>query len=213
MSHHIYHTRGVILGSTPNGESNRFYKIFTEELGLVAGTAQSVREGKSKLRYTLQDFSFVTVDLVRGKEVWRIISAGANRPPAHALLLLLSDRQWRAGPLEAIKNDVSRLKLFARFCALLVRLLHGEGRDHELFDEITQVADFLEAQTIPQELALSFETLTTLRVLAHLGYVDPAGYEKFLTPNMYSADILEDFEKVRLGILPKITASLDASHL
>lgn len=195
MSHHIYHTRGVILGSTPSGESNRYYKIFTEELGLIGGAAQAVREGKSKLRYTLQDFSFVTVDLVRGKEVWRIVSAGADRP------------------LETVKNDASRLKLFARFCALLSRLLHGEGRDQELFDEITQVADFLEAQTVPPELTLSFETLVALRVLAHLGYVDSAGYEKFLSPHAYSTDILEEFEKVRLGILPKITASLDASHL
>lgn len=195
MSHHIYHTRGVILSSTPSGESNRFYKIFTLELGLVGATAQAVREGKSKLRYTLQDYSFVTVDLVRGKEVWRIVSAGADRP------------------LEAVKNDASRLKLFARFCALLSRLLHGEGRDHELFDEITQVADFLEKQTIPQELTLSFETFVALRVLAHLGYFNPAGYEKFLNPSTYSTDILEEFEKVRPDILPKINASLDASHL
>ena len=117
MSHHIYHTRGAILSSTFIGESNRFYKIFTEELGLVSASAQSVREGKSKLRYTLQDLSLVTVDLVRGKEVWRIVSAGA----------------WH--PLEEIKKDELRIKLLARFYTLLSRLLHGEGRDQDLFDE------------------------------------------------------------------------------
>lgn len=195
MSHHIYHTRGVILASNAVGESNRFYKIFTEELGLVGGSAQSVREGKSKLRYTLQDFSMVTVDLVRGKEVWRIVSAGTHRP------------------LDVIKNDHARLKLFASYCALLSRFLHGEGRDQELFDEVTRVADFIEKKTIPDELTLSFETLATLRVLAHLGYVDGEGYEKFLDRDAYSVDILEDFEKIRPVVLHKINEALNASHL
>lgn len=195
MSHHIYHTRGIILASNAVGESNRFYKIFTEDLGLVGGSAQSVREGKSKLRYTLQDFSFVTVDLVRGKEVWRIVSAGTH------------------SSLDNIKKDDSRLKLFASHCALLSRLLHGEGRDQELFDEIARVANFIEKTTIPQELTLSFETLATLRVLAHLGYVDGEGYEKFLDGYAYSVDILKDFEKIRPIVLHKISEALSASHL
>ncbi|KKT30178.1 MAG: repair protein RecO protein [Parcubacteria group bacterium GW2011_GWA1_44_13] len=195
MSHHIYHTRGIILASNAVGESNRFYKIFTEELGLVGGSAQSVREEKSKLRYTLQDLSFVTVDLVRGKEVWRIVSAGAYRS------------------LDTIKNDPARLKLFASYCGLLSRLLHGEGRDQEFFDEIIRVIDFLEKGTIPQELTLSFETLATFRVLAHLGYVDPEGYKNFFIRDAYSADILMDFEKIRSKVLPKISEALSASHL
>jgi DNA repair protein RecO len=195
MSHHIYHTRGIILGSTATGESNRFYKIFTNELGLIGGTAQSVREGKSKLKYTLQEYSLVTVDLVRGKEVWRIISAGP----------------WR--PLDAIKeNDVGR-RLLARFCLLLSRLLQGEGRDEALFEEIVRVADSLENQHVPSDLELAFETLAALRVLVHLGYIDPSPYQEFLGPNAYTQESLEKFEKVRTGIIPKINDALHASHL
>lgn len=195
MSHNIYHTRGIILGSTPSGESNRSYKIFTEELGLVFGVAQSVREGKSKLRYTLQDYSFVTVDLVRGKEVWRIISAGADRP------------------LEIIKNDPTRIKMFARFSTFLLRMLAGQWRDQELFDEAIRVADFLEKWEIKREMTLTFETLVALRVLVHLGYMDGEGYEKFLSRDAYSEEALEEMGKIRLSILPKINEAIDASHL
>lgn len=195
MSHHIYHTRGVILGSQPQGESNRFYKIFTEELGLVGATAQSVRVLQSKLRYTLQDFSLVTVDLVRGKEVWRIVSAGA----------------WL--PLEKIKADPAKMKLLARFCAFLSRLLQGEGRDPELFAEIVRVVDFLEKETLSPDLALSFETLTVLRGLIHLGYLDPLGFEAFWGEEGYSFEILQKFEDVRPKALPKINEALNASHL
>lgn len=195
MSHHIYHTRGIILSSSPVGESNRFYKIFTLELGLVGASAQSVREGKSKLRYTLQDLSFVTVDLVRGKEVWRIVSAGA----------------WR--PVEVIKTDEARLKLFARYSAFLSRLLQGEGRDQELFDEVERVADFLEENMVPANLILSFETLMALRVLVHLGYMDPAGNEQYLGNSKLSLELLREFEGTRAKVLPRINDALNASHL
>lgn len=196
MAHHIYHTRGIILGSVPVGESNRFYKIFTEELGLVGATAQSVREGKSKLRYALQDLSFVSVDLVRGKEVWRITSAG----------------EWRAFP--EIKGDTARLKLFARACSLVSRLVHGEGREQELFADIAGAADFLEllGNETPK-LFSSFETLVTLRTLVRLGYLDPEGYEDFLEPGAYSRELLEKFEIFRIKSLPKINEALRESHL
>ena len=160
MSHHIYHTRGIILGSVPTGESNRFYKIFTEDMGLVGATAQSVRDGKSKLRYSLQDFSFVSVDLVRGKEVWRITSAG----------------EWCSFP--EIKKDTARTKLFARSCSLLSRLLQGEGREQKLFLDIVGAADFLETHAVSERLLTAFETLVALRVLVYLGYLDSEEYEK-----------------------------------
>lgn len=195
MAHHIYHTRGIILSSSSIGESNRFYRIFTEELGLVGATAQSIREGRSKLRYTLQDYSLVTVDLVRGKEVWRIVSAGA----------------W--SQCNTIKDDPVRLKLFARFCALLSRLLHGEGRDQELFEEIVRVADFLEKKVIPEDLHFSLEILASLRILVHLGYLNPKEYGKFLTPEAYSTEMLMEFEKIRSFTIPKINEALSASHL
>lgn len=195
MAYHIYHTRGIILGSVPTGESNRFYKIFTEELGLVGATAQSVREGRSKLRYSLQDFSFVLVDLVRGKEVWRITSAG----------------EWHSLP--GIKGDTARTKLFARVCSVAVRLLQGEGREQELFADMVGAADFLETHIMPERLLAALETLAVLRALVYLGYFDPEGYEKFLEPGAYSPELLEEFEAIRSKILPKINEALKASHL
>lgn len=195
MSHHIYHTRGVILGSQPQGEANRFYKVFTDELGLVGASAQSVREGRSKLRYTLQDFSLVTMDLVRGKEVWRIVSAGT----------------WR--PLDNIKKDPLRIQILGRFYSLLSRLLQGEGRDEELFAEIIGVTEFIENNKIAPEISLSFETLVSFRVLVHLGYLDPIGFEQFLESGAYSLSLLEEFESVRPKVLPQINEALNASHL
>lgn len=195
MAHHIYHTRGIILGSVPIGESNRFYKIFTEELGLVGASAQSVRKEESKLRYVLQDFSLINVDLIRGKEVWRITSAGEE------------------ASYQALKGDSIRLKLFARSCALLSRLIHGEGREDELFRDLLGALNFLEHTTIPTELTLSFESLAALRSLVWLGYLDPERYERFLESGVWSLALLEDFEAIRISAIPEINEALHSSQL
>src|SRR3989344_4669221 len=73
--HHIYHTEGIILGSKNFGESGRYYSIFTRNLGMVYASAQGVRKMSSKLRFILQDFACVKIDLVQGKDFWRVPSA------------------------------------------------------------------------------------------------------------------------------------------
>ena len=195
MTHHIHHTRGLILWSMPTGESNRFYKIFTEDLGLVGASAQSVREEKSKLRYVLQDFSWVTLDLVRGKEVWRVTSAGDDRT------------------ISAIKGDHARFKLFARICSLVLRLVHGEKREDNLFHDLVLMTEFLEKDSVDVKLELAFEAIVALRILAHLGYLDSGKYENFLYPAQLSTACLSEFEKIRIAALPSINEALRESQL
>ena len=195
MSHHVYHTRGIILGSVPMRESNRFYKILTDELGLIGASAQSVRDGKSKLRYALQDFSPVVVDLVRGKEMWRITSAIEEFACPN------------------IKSDSVRLKLFARLCSLVQRLVHGEGREDALLLDLRGAFEFLEEDVLPSELHSAFETLATFRVLVLLGYFDYEGYEEFMESGIWSTETLEKFEKLRLKVIPRINEALVASQL
>ncbi len=193
--HHIYHTRGIILGSTPTRESNRFYKILTDDLGLVGASAQAVREGKSKLRYALQDFSLVTLDLVRGKEVWRITSATEEVS------------------YQNIKADKRRLKLFARFCSVVQRLVHGEGREDALLLDMRKAFEFLEKAPLPAPLEMAFETLATFRVLVFLGYLDCKGHEEFCVTGAWDTELLLAFEKKRLAVIPAINEALHASQL
>lgn len=194
MSHHIYHTRGLILGSIPIGESNKFYKIFTEELGLVWASAQAVRMEKSKLRYSLQNFSWVTLDLVKGREVWRITSA----------------REETAHP--ALKADTERFQIFVRICALVSRMVHGERQEKELFEDLLSLANFFEQNTV-QSISPSVEVLASARVLARLGYLDDTLNDQFTRIRGWSTDILGEFEKEREMVVVKIKEALNASHL
>jgi len=205
MAHHIYHTRGLILSSSPIGESNRFYKIFTEELGLVGASAQAVREGKSKLRYSLQDFSWIYLDLVRGKEVWRITSAGECSK--------LDKTSEDNTKLSLLISDQEQLKLFANVCSLVLRFVQGEGKDEKLFCDLLSLTLFLGRELIPLHLVSSFETLVQVRILAYLGYLDPKPYQEFLKSGDWSLNLLEEFENERSKANASINAALYESHL
>ncbi|KKU82022.1 MAG: repair protein RecO protein [Parcubacteria group bacterium GW2011_GWA1_47_8] len=195
MAYHIYHTRGIILHSTPAQETNRFYVILTEELGLTGATAQGVREMKSKLRPVLQEFSCIDLDLVRGKEVWRITSALERNP-------------W--GNLRA---QHERLVLFARLTSLVRRMVHGEDCDRDLFADMFGVAEFLDSGAVPASLFSALETLGVVRILARLGYLDRGMYEKFMVPGFWNEEILVAFEPFRLPAITKINEVLRSSHL
>ena len=73
--HHIYHTEGIILGSNNFGETGKYYAIFTRDLGMIYASAQGVRKMSSKLRFVLQDFAYLKIDLVKGKDFWRLTNA------------------------------------------------------------------------------------------------------------------------------------------
>lgn len=194
MSYHIYHTRGIIIASQPSGESNRFYKIFTEELGLVGATAQSVRVGKSKLRYVLQDYGMVLVDLVRGKEVWRITSAIEEQSPM------------------GVERKESKV-IFAHACMLISRLLQGEAQEENIFLDLHNLADFLTKKESIKDLRASVEVLFAMRSLAALGYVDVLGYEAFLKAGEYSNDLLVQFNPILPRAVELVNNALSSSHL
>lgn len=108
MSYTVYTTLGFILSSSPHGEANRLYHIFTRDFGVVIATAQGVRLAKSKLRGHLTEFSLASVSLVKGKEFWRLTSAQALQSNRHPL--------------------------YVQILSILKRLLQGEGEHVALFD-------------------------------------------------------------------------------
>lgn len=149
--HPIYHTKAVILRSLPVGEANKRYWLFTEELGLVVANAQGVRKSSSKLAGQLVDYSFIEVDLVKGRDIWRITSATNAHNPLSG----------------SIRAPLARP--YVRALATVERFLGGEGEQHsELFNHLEVCANcVIEGNFNPQV----FDTLAIWRVLAHLGYI------------------------------------------
>src|SRR3989344_651547 len=154
--HHIYHTEGIILGSKNYGEAGKYYNIFTRDLGMIYASASGVRKMPSKLRFILQDYAYVKIDLVRGKDFWRITSDS------------------KTNLLEEIKTKKENLKIVANVSLLLVRLLAGEDANPELFADV--LAGLFLLEKAPRNEIPHREAMLVLRILHHLGYMRDLDY-------------------------------------
>ena len=196
MSHHIYKTEGIILSSYNTGEANKFFKIFTKDFGIIDAMAQGVREVKSKLRYSLQDFSYLRVDLVRGKEIWRLTNAE------------------RIYILDNIFSDEKKKKLVAQIYSLLRRLLAGQERNEELFNELITSLKFLSNEELSKKEMVYFEMMFVLRILHNLGYWEYKDeHEQFLKDGIWNREILVSVEGQKSSILSSINKSIRESQL
>lgn len=154
--HHIYHTEAFILGSRPKGEDSKLLILYTRELGLIYAHAQGVRKISSKLRYVVQDFSRVQVDLVRGKEIWRLTTAS----PIHSY--------------KHVTNSRASENILARIASLLIRLVPGEEASEEVFQTLVRTYALLEVKGQSAEDHRALELLSIARILVALGYLSRA---------------------------------------
>jgi len=195
MSHHIYHTQAIILGGYPRGEGDRALYCYTRELGLVVAHAKSLREGRSRLRYTLQTFAHVEIDLVRGRREWKLISAH----PIDSFVSL-----WR---------HPGKRRVIAEHAHLLRRLIQGEERHEILFDDMLSGLKFLSGLENDIELRAA-ELVMVVRVLSHLGYWAPkTAFAPLAAGNLWTTESLRFAETDRTALLSEVNRALELSHL
>ena len=192
--HHIYHTEGIILGSKNYGEAGKYYAIFTRDLGMINASAQGVRKLSSKLRFILQDFSYVKVDLVRGKDFWRVTSAS------------------KTNELESISKNPISFEIFTNISKLLKRLLAGEYPNVLLFTDLLNGLYFLENSKKNNE-AQNIETIIVLRILNNLGYIGENEMLKNITKSPFEENLIFEAGRSRTKILSEINKALNETHL
>ena len=195
MSHKIYHTEGFVIAGSNYGEANRYLSIFTRDFGLVRASAQSLRKATSKLRFSLQDFSYSRVDLVRGKEIWRITNA------KH-----ISGYEKFGGNMESIK-------MLANIFRLLRRLCHGEEENPELFIYLQEIYSFLEKEELSAEDIKNFECVSVLKILHCLGYIGESSDLSIFVSNNLSHSMLGQAKLARRTLIGEINKSLRESQL
>ena len=194
----IYHTEGVVLGSRAVGEASMIFSLFTRELGILHARAQGVRETRSKLRYSLQDCSLASFDLVRGGNGWRVTSA-------------IGKENLAAFPGEKRKEALGVEK---RVATLLLRLFRGEEKDISLFETIISSFRALKNESVSARATKDLEALLVMRILHRLGYF---GKDEMLSPFLESElaepQTLASFAPVRTRAIRRINQSLKETQL
>lgn len=197
--HHIYHTEGLILGSRNYGEAGKCHYIFTRDLGMIYASAQGVRKLSSKLRYVLQDYTYVKVDLVQGKDFWRITSASSG------------------DILQNLSKNHRKLKIVFNISRLLKRLLAGEDPNPRLFSDLVKGFSILENLNVQDSFRSgnleNIETIIVLRILGNLGYVGSNEILETFTRSPLEEELVFEVAKKRMKILREINKTLKETHL
>lgn len=192
--HHIYHTRALVLGSKNHGEAGKVFFLFTRQLGMVYASASGIRKMQSKLRYVVQDYAYINVDLVKGKDMWRLTTATKIEEGLN------------------IEDNYPALRLVAQVSNLLRKLLAGEEANGVLFDEVVAGFRALLQEADGAKLE-SLELVLVLRVLHHLGYIGNLETVGEFVASPLGGDVLYQASQNRASILREINKALRETHL
>ncbi|MFA6397559.1 MAG: DNA repair protein RecO [Candidatus Paceibacterota bacterium] len=193
--HHIYHTEGFIVSGNNLGEANKFINIFTRDFGMISVFAQGIRKTSSKLKFSLQDFSYSKIDIVRGKDFWRITNA-------EKLVLL-----------ENLVKDEKKFLLVAKIFKLLKRLCHGEEKNEELFEKLIEGFNFLEKENLNEKELGGLEIILVLKTLFYLGYLDNKNGSSVFVDSLINKNLIEEVELKKRSLILEINKSLQETQL
>ncbi len=193
--HHIYHTHGFILTSRNTGEANKMLTVYTREMGLVRAMVQGIRLHKSKLRFSIQDFSYANIDFVRGRDIWRITSAKniSTFPFARA--------------------DSQSLVMIARISKLLERLCDGEEANKKIFDDFIQALYILDDTEVSKSSREALELHLVLRLMNTLGYIGESDMLTQYLGDSFDQNLTELLLKEKQSIISHINKALNESQL
>jgi len=192
--HHIYHTEGIILGSRNFKEAGKYYHIFTKDLGLVYAEAEGVRKLASKLRYVLTDYSYIKLDLIQRKNIWRITTAS------------------KTNLLEDFNKDIYKLKIIVNLSKLLIRLLPEQEKNENLFSGILDGLFILERNVNQKELQ-NIEIVIVLRMLHNLGYINGEEIFSELIKSPFENELIDKISNNKGAVLNEINKALRETQL
>ncbi len=182
---------GFVIDSRPYGEAGKIFSILTSDLGLVRAAAQGIRLEKSKLRYHIELYTLGQFSFVKGKDIWRLTSANRIEVP-----------------------DEKKLdELLAKLALVLKRLLQGEASHPELYGLIEEVVQNFDFSLLNDQDWSMLETLTVIRILHALGYINERDIPKSAYVDKNSLELVRSLVQYRKSLNQEINRALRESQL
>ncbi len=189
---HIHHTEAVVLAGYAKGEADKMLALYTRDFGLVRADAKGIRKSTSKLRFALQPYTIVRVDL--------IVTRAAYRAGSTDVLFYLSS------------PSMPILSILYRISALVRRLVPEEEKNEPLYDTLTDLLKFLSTTSQENEVLAAIELLAVFRILYHLGYVTEQA-EHTLADIPITRNLLDHVIERRESLVALVNTSLRETML
>jgi len=143
-------TEAIVLKSADAGEVDRLLTIYSKELGKVRILAKGVKKIESKLRYSIEPFSYVQLILIEGRSFYILKDA------------VLIDQ------FLGVKRDLKKLVVAQKIREIIDQAIVGQEKDEDVWDLILRTFKKINQELI--ELSIVKEFFKNLIVF--LGY-DP----------------------------------------
>ena len=188
--HPIIHTEAFVLKSLEAGEANKRVWLFTKEYGLIVATVQGVRKSTAKLRSHIIDYTYINADLVKGRDVWRLVSAQVITNPFVS------------------SYDKMRARSFVRALSLVERFCIEEGVEIGVFEHLLEVMKTLDTPSTDEKL---FDAVVLWKILVMLGYLEMAPELQ----SLFEMPILEIVSKegVVKKLVKDVSDAINRTHL
>ncbi len=190
MSYAIYKTEALIIRITPHGEASQDVTFLTRDLGKITARAQSARKGESKMRMHLTRYNHVMIDVVKGKNTWRLTGITTLEP-----------------------NDIFEvpeiLHAWHRMVSLAEHLIRGEEAHPELFDFFIQVMHTPSFRgTDTRSATGALELFGVIHVLDMLGY-----WHGERLPMVPTEEVLSICSENKKNLVKMINESIEATQI
>ena len=186
-----YYTEALILGSREQGEADKVFTLYTKDFGLLRARASAVRQERSRMRYTLQNYSHIRAALVRGKRGWRAVGGIMIR-----------------GAGTQRKSVIT----FARIANLVLRLVVGEGSNAYVFATLSDAHNALMQDR--SEAHPTIELVCVARILWGLGYLSTEALDTTLfTHTSYDLEHMREAKALQKKLLSSVNHAISETHL
>ena len=136
------------------GEADRLFWIYTEKFGMIMASAKGVRLEKSKLRGNLDIFTYGEYAVISSKDFWKLVDA-------QEIISMSLNR-----------NSFERVNIFAKIAGLVARMIKGEERNEEMWNQLKNLFLKLFRESTSQENLKDLETKSMSGILKTLGYME-----------------------------------------
>lgn len=189
--HPIHHTEAFVLKSIESGEANKRVWLFTKEYGLIVATVQGVRKSGAKLRSHILDYTYINADILKGRDVWRLVSAEVITNPFVGVYDKLSARSY-----------IRALSLVQRFCI-------EEGAEPEIFNHLLETLGTINTKSVNPNV---FDTIVLWKILVILGYLNlDEDLKVVFSQKLINTPILE--ENINKRLIKDVTDAINRTHL
>lgn len=167
----IHHTEAIVLGYKNTGDYDRVFTFLTKDYGIVYAKATGIRRESSKSRYVLSLFSYCDIDLVYGKNYWRVTQAK------------LID------PHDALPHNTFSIMVAARVSKLIRKLCMSDEPISNIFQEYQILLSEINNKYITKDNVASLEVLSVIKILTSLGYVNESSMLDIIKDGVSASDI------------------------